>query len=318
MSWLTNWGSGFDFKDVGSAIGLHGLKPMTRHIEDQIGLHGWNGLGKAQGTNALIGALVFGGSQLLGSGTAAGPGGGEATGGEAVGGSSGAGSGNWFNYGRLANLGQSLFSGGSNGGTSSETQSTSGGSMGFLDSAFKGVVGGLTGGLTGGLLGGAQGQGVAKSQFEYQKTASDQINNLLTNPASITSMPGYGAGHEAVMRTIAAQGGNLSGNQLTALQDWGQTYYNQQLSILGQLASGFGNTANAANTSSSMASGGLGGIMSLLGGKNALGGSSGILGQLGGLFGGGAATGGSMAALGGDAGMAAGASDLAGTMAMLA
>lgn len=88
MSYASSWGDGFDFKDLGSMIGLHGLKPMKYHIESNIGLHGWNGLGKAQGTNALAGALMAGGMYALpsmGAGGAGSVGAGEAGGAGAAG-----------------------------------------------------------------------------------------------------------------------------------------------------------------------------------------------------------------------------------------
>ncbi len=70
MSYVKSFGAGFDFNDLKDSIGLSGTKPFVRHLENGIGLHGFNGLGKAQGTNALGAALVLGGSALLGGGGA--------------------------------------------------------------------------------------------------------------------------------------------------------------------------------------------------------------------------------------------------------
>ncbi len=58
--------------------------------------------------------------------------------------------------------------------------------------------------------------------------AYDQLQNLLANPQSLTSMPGYQYGLnqslEAVNRGAGASGMLNSGNRLTALQDRGEGY----------------------------------------------------------------------------------------------
>jgi hypothetical protein len=93
---------------------------------------------------------------------------------------------------------------------------------------------------------------------------NSQINNLIQNPGSIYNTPQYqaafGQGSQAVNSTLAAQGLNASGNQLAALQSYGQQFgqnaYNTQLSQLsglsGQAASqqqqGFGQLQSAAQT----------------------------------------------------------------------
>ena len=70
-----------------------------------------------------------------------------------------------------------------------------------------------------------------------------QLANLLADPSSIYQTPQYqaafGQGQNAVNSTLAAQGLNASGNQLAALQSYGQTFgqnaYNTQLSQLSGL-----------------------------------------------------------------------------------
>jgi hypothetical protein len=70
-----------------------------------------------------------------------------------------------------------------------------------------------------------------------------QINDLVQNPSSVFNTPQYqaafGQGQSAVNSTLAAQGLNGSGNQLAALQSYGQTFgqnaYNTQLSQLSGL-----------------------------------------------------------------------------------
>ena len=60
------------------------------------------------------------------------------------------------------------------------------------------------------------------------QTALGRMNNLLDNPSSLTSMPGYQFGLdqslEAVNRGAGASGLANSGNRLTALQDRGNAY----------------------------------------------------------------------------------------------
>ena len=131
MSYGKSWGSGFDFQDLGEAVGLKGLKPMRHHWESTVGLHGFNEAGKAHGANALGAALIFGGSQAMGAmgGGAAGAGGG------AAGGSGGMFSG--------------LFGGGSGAASSGSSGITLGGGVPDFGAEM-----GSTGGDAGGLLAG--------------------------------------------------------------------------------------------------------------------------------------------------------------------
>lgn len=66
MGYASGWNDGLSFNNLGRAIGLKGVKPMLDHAGDSIGLNGFDKAGKAHGTNALGGLLIFGGSQLAG------------------------------------------------------------------------------------------------------------------------------------------------------------------------------------------------------------------------------------------------------------
>ena len=65
-----------------------------------------------------------------------------------------------------------------------------------------------------------------------------QLAELQRNPSSVTTLPGYEAGLEAVQRSMAAQGYQGSGNMMAALQQYGGNAYQQQLQNLYQLAGG--------------------------------------------------------------------------------
>lgn len=90
---------------------------------------------------------------------------------------------------------------------------------------------------------------------------ADRLNALMANPSSITSVPGYDAGLQAVERRMAAQGFNGSGNMMTALNKYGGDFYNQEVARLMQLsganatpgagsAAAISGTASAADTAS--------------------------------------------------------------------
>jgi hypothetical protein len=67
MSYIKSFGDGFDFNDLKDALFLSGFKPGIRNMENQIGLHGFNGLGKSHGTGTLALAMLYGGSAALGA-----------------------------------------------------------------------------------------------------------------------------------------------------------------------------------------------------------------------------------------------------------
>jgi hypothetical protein len=70
------------------------------------------------------------------------------------------------------------------------------------------------------------------------RAADAQLTNLLQDPSSITSTPGYQAGLDAVERKAASQGYLGSGNMMIGLAKYAGDFYSQQLSQLGQLANG--------------------------------------------------------------------------------
>ena len=95
------------------------------------------------------------------------------------------------------------------------------------------------------------GQWLTPAQYQQQQaqqttqktlsTASNKLNELLQNPESVTSTPGYqfayNQGLEAVNRTAAAKGNLGSGNRLYDLTKFGQGLasqtYNNTVSQLG-------------------------------------------------------------------------------------
>lgn len=112
------------------------------------------------------------------------------------------------------------------------------------------ILGAVAGPLLGGLFGSSGGPtaGANPAQYDpfqaYRPQYAGQLNTLMANPNSVTSLPGFqlqfGQGMEAVQRAMAAQGKNLSGAEMLALQNQGQVlagqYYNQQLATLSQLS----------------------------------------------------------------------------------
>lgn len=64
----------------------------------------------------------------------------------------------------------------------------------------------------------------------------DRLNALMGDPSSITSVPGYAAGLQAVERRMASQGFNGSGNMITALSKYGGDFYNQEVQRLETLS----------------------------------------------------------------------------------
>lgn len=86
-------------------------------------------------------------------------------------------------------------------------------------------------------------QNLMRQGGQQAGTYASMLQNLAQNPGSIYSDPTYQAafsqGTEAINRSLAASGMNLSGNQLTALQNYGMTqganFYNQRLQQLSGL-----------------------------------------------------------------------------------
>ena len=100
--------------------------------------------------------------------------------------------------------------------------------------------------------------GMEQTQFNEQQQYATQLSQLMANPSSVTSLPGYSfnfnQGADAVSREMAAGGFLNSGNEATALTQYGQgmamSTYNQQAQLLAQLA-GFNAPAYGSNSSSS-------------------------------------------------------------------
>lgn len=84
------------------------------------------------------------------------------------------------------------------------------------------------------------------AQGNYGGQYASQLSNLMKNPSSITSQPGYEAGMEAVQRSMAAQGYQGSGNMAAALQKYGGDFFNNQVSQLQGLAQGANQSTAAA------------------------------------------------------------------------
>lgn len=78
----------------------------------------------------------------------------------------------------------------------------------------------------------------ADPQAPYRAGYASKLNGLVNDPSSITSMPGYQAGLQAVQRSMGAQGYQGSGNMMAALQKYGGDFYNNQVSQLNGLAGG--------------------------------------------------------------------------------
>jgi hypothetical protein len=174
-------------------------------------------------------------------------------------------------------------------------------------SGIGGTLGNLAnfGGSIYGLINSSNLQGTANSatsniaaiqgqQLGYAK----QLQDLMGNPSSVSSLPGYqflmNQGTQAIDRSAAAPGGKGlgSGGEMTDLEQYGQgladQFYNQQVSTLGEL-SGIPNSANAlaeALRTSGAASTGTGSsIQGLLNSLFGSGSAGGLIGSAGGLVG---------------------------------
>lgn len=136
------------------------------------------------------------------------------------------------------------------------------------------------------------------SQLAYQQQASEKLNTLISDPSQVTTTGGYKSGMEAVMRGLAQHGYVNSGNEMTALAEFGQNFYTQQVQLLQSLASGMPSTVNAINTGTSVQSSGMGGMGSILSMFGGGGGGNSLSGLMG-LFGGGGAASSSVGSIGG-------------------
>lgn len=90
----------------------------------------------------------------------------------------------------------------------------------------------------------SQARGEAGAVFGEQQGFEQQLNALMANPGSVTSLPGYkfnfDQGADATARTMAAGGFLNSGNEAAAETEFGQNYamntFNQQASLLSSLS----------------------------------------------------------------------------------
>jgi hypothetical protein len=97
-------------------------------------------------------------------------------------------------------------------------------------------------------------EGMAQTQFGEQQQYAGMLNNLINNPSSVTSLPGYqfnfNQGADAVSREMGAAGLGGSGNEGIALTQYGQNFatsaLTQQEQLLAQL-SGLQTTSSNSN-----------------------------------------------------------------------
>lgn len=102
----------------------------------------------------------------------------------------------------------------------------------------------------------------ASASTRYAPQYAAQLAQLMQNPSSITSMPGYEAGMTAVERSMAAQGYQGSGNMAAALQQYGGNFFNSQVAQLQSLAnpSGAGTALSGMGMANEAASSALGAL----------------------------------------------------------
>ena len=94
-------------------------------------------------------------------------------------------------------------------------------------------------------------QAQANTVFGEEQQYAQMLHSLITNPSSVTSLPGYQfnlqQGEQAVARTMAGSGYAGSGNEAIALTQYGQNYatsaYDNQIKVLSSLA-GLGSPVN--------------------------------------------------------------------------
>lgn len=109
------------------------------------------------------------------------------------------------------------------------------GSLGDYAGLVQPIAGLITNG--GGMADAGQAGANAADPFApYRPGFGLQMMNLANNPSSVSSMPGFAAGSEAVQRSMGAQGYQGSGNMATALMDYGQRFYGDELMRLANLA----------------------------------------------------------------------------------
>lgn len=73
---------------------------------------------------------------------------------------------------------------------------------------------------------------IADPNAAYRPGYASRLNQLSMDPSSITSVPGYQSGLQAVQRSMAAQGYQGSGNMMDAVANYGGNFYNQEMNRL--------------------------------------------------------------------------------------
>jgi len=89
-------------------------------------------------------------------------------------------------------------------------------------------------------------QAAADPFAQYRKYYADQMQALQNDPSTLSRLPGYQAGQQAIMRSMAAQGYTGSGNMMAAMQKYGGDFYNQTMDRYAALAGAGANPATAA------------------------------------------------------------------------
>ncbi len=90
----------------------------------------------------------------------------------------------------------------------------------------------------------SQARGQSGTVFGEQQYYAQQLQKLIADPSSVTKLPGYqfqlGQGEQAVHRQMASSGFAGSGNEATALTQYGQGFaqnaYQSQVAVLSSLA----------------------------------------------------------------------------------
>lgn len=144
------------------------------------------------------------------------------------------------------------------------------GAIGKAIGSVNDIVGGL-GTSVGSIFGGQKTQqsgnaatDASMAQLAYQQAASRKLQTLVNDPSSVTSMGGFNTGLQAIERSAAARGMLNSGNIMTALTDYGNNYYGDQVRLMQSLASGTPSPAVGAamvNSGMGQQAGGLNGIL---------------------------------------------------------
>ena len=153
----------------------------------------------------------------------------------------------------------SLFGGSSAAGNLLGSDAASSAASGGIGSYIKDGAGIMS------ILGGLQSYQAAAQRQKQQAAYGTQLQQLMANPSSVTSTPGYQAGLDAVTRTLAAQGYNNSSYGASMIADYGGQAFQQQVNNLESLQ-GSGQPFSTSNASTQIGQG-LGSLVSGLGGN---------------------------------------------------